>query len=309
MRASGRTRMAVSALALMAAASSSAEPAQPVPTWTREVRDTLGTAVNPLGLQDTLEVSWLRPLSASDAVLVKDAHLSFGVTPRLTPAYARLGAWIEIAPLSVLELRAGIEPGAYFGTFKSLLYFDGYAARFDNDARKARGDEARGAAAGRIYLAPTLKAKAGRVVVRAHAEFEWWKASERGTFFYEPERDTLLRAASDSMVRGDALILYELGGPAAGKRYLGAAYDLTWVYAASENRRQTLGIAGVCGLGAKRLGVSEPALFVKVFSYLEDPSKAGQLGAQLAVTFRLGRSSARRASPARALRTGGRGPR
>ncbi len=287
-------QVSVSALVLLLAAAAPVRSEEPTRGSTRELRSTLATAVNPVGLQEGLDASWRRSLSTSGHALLKDAHLSFGVSPRLTPAYARVGAWIQVAPLSVLELRAGFEPVAYFGTFSSLLYFDGYDARFDSDARRARRGEARPALAGRAYLAPTLKAKAGRVALRAHAELEWWRARQQGAFFYEPARDTLLRASGDSLVTADALALYELGSRGgSSKRYVGAAYDLTWARAAHENRRQTVGVVGVWSLGAKRLGLHQPTLFGKVFSYLEDPYKTKQLGAQFALSFSIRPASAR----------------
>lgn len=257
--------------------------------WQAESRETVAGAVNPLGLQNTFERTWKRSLSTSPDPLLADAHVSFGIADRLTPAYNRLGVWVEIAPLSIVELRAGIEPVAYFGIFKSLLAFDSYDARFDDDARTSRGGEAASALAGRAYVAPTIKLKVGRVVARTRAEFEWWKARFDGPYFYEPTRDTLLRARGDAMLTSETLVLYELrSGP--GRRILaGAVHDLTRVYEARRNQKQDVGVVGIFGLGRQLLGAHEPMLFVKAFRYVEDPYRTGQFGGQLALGFDVGR--------------------
>lgn len=268
---------------------SAEEAAGPRPSLTRQVRNSLGGSFNPLGLQDVLEVSWRRSLSGSANPLISEAHVSFGLSQRLTPAYDRPGVWLEAAPLSILDIRAGVEPVVYFGTFKSLLYFSEYSARFDDDARKARADEAVLGLAGRAYVAPTLKARFGSVLVRAHTEFDWWRARDKGRFFYEPSRDTLLRASGDAMMTGEAVLLYEWNRRGGRKVLLGPVYDLSWVYDARENRKQDIGLVGVWQSGGKRLGLREPVLFAKVFYYLEDPWKKHEMGAHLAVGFAIGR--------------------
>jgi hypothetical protein len=257
--------------------------------WRAESHEMVAGAVNPLGLQNSFERTWKRSLSASPNPLVSDAHVSFGIADRLTPAYNRLGAWVEVAPLSVLEVRAGIEPVAYFGTFKSLLAFESYDAPFDDDARTRRGGEATSAVAGRAYVAPTMKLKVGRVLARTRAEFEWWKARFDGPYFYEPTRDTLLRSRGDAMVTSETVLLYELrSGP--GRRILaGAVHDLTRVYKARRNQKQDVGVVGIFGLGRQVLGAHEPMLFFKAFRYVEDPYKTGQFGGQIALGFDVGK--------------------
>ncbi len=253
----------------------------------REVRHTLAGAVNPAGLQDTLEASWSRRISASPRVISRDAHVAWGVASRVTPAYVRVGAWAEIAPLSIFELRVGAEPTAYFGTFHSLLGFSSYADRFDDEARKARSSEARAGAAGRVYAAPTLKARLGRLVFRSRAEVEWWKAGS-GPYFYEPARDTLLKSSGDGLVTTETLLLVEVSSRLGRKLLLGPVHDLTSVFAASRNRKQDVGLMIVCGIGSHTLGLHEPTLVAKAFRYLEDPYKRGQIGAQLAISSTLG---------------------
>lgn len=285
-----RTVVAIVAGAVLGGA---AAPGAEEPTrgrWQTETRETLGGAVNPVGLQNVLERSWTRPLFASKRTILADAHVAFGAADRLTPAYNRFGVWAELAPLSVLELRAGIEPVAYFGTFKSLLSFPSYDARFDDRARDARGADARFAVAGRAYLSPVLKARLGPIVTRVRADFEWWRARTDGPFFYEPTRDTLLRARSDAMMTSEAVLLWEHVSEGGRKLLVGPVHDMTWVYDAPQNRKQDLGVLGILVLGHRVLGLREPAIYVKIFRYVEDPYKTGELGAQIAIGCSPGRA-------------------
>jgi len=256
-----------------------------------EVHESLGSGVNPLGLQSGLDVTWHWPLSRSRRPLLADAHLAVGVTDRLSPAYNRVGAFFELAPLSVFDVRVGVEPVLYFGTFSALLGFPGYDAPFGDaalDARRAHGDAVSGLA-GRAYVAPTAKVKVGRLLARAHADFEWWRAKRPGAaFFYEPARDTLLDARGDSLVWAETMVLYVLGDRPGHRMLVGPVHTVTRAWRAPGNEKQDLGLLAIVGLGTKRLGANEPTLFARVFYYLRDPHRGGQVGAQAAIGFGLG---------------------
>ena len=269
-----------------------AEEAVPPTGPRREIRGSIGTAVNPLGLQNGADVLWRWPLSKASHPLRSDAHLTLGLASRLSPAYERLGAFVEIAPLSVLDVRVGFEPVFYFGTFNSMLGFSGYDARFDDTARDELRAQGRATAglAGRAYVAPTAKIEVGRVIARAHAELEWWRAKQPGApFFYEPTRDILLDARGDAMMTAETIVVYELSRRPGRKVLAGPVHTLTRVYHAAPNQKQDLGLMAIVGLGRSRLGMTEPTLFAKVFWYLEDPYRRHRVGAQLALGFGVGR--------------------
>jgi hypothetical protein len=249
----------------------------------RRVSNTLGSSLNPLGLQDrlTLERRW--GLGSSKNPLLSDAHISLGLSNNLSPAYDRLGLWAELSPLSVLDIRAGVEPVVYFGTYGHLSAFPSYDSDFSKSARDRIKSQAVARAGVRWHVSPTLKLKLGRVVARSAAEFEWWKVDAPGEFFYEPTRDTLLDSDGDALMALSSQLLYELG---RDKRVLaGLSHELTSVPAAPQNRIQRLGLLGIWKVRGRRLGLGEPTVVGGVFRYLEDPSKKGELGAVLAVSF------------------------
>lgn len=112
-----RRRCAAAVLACLLASEGSAEEPSPAHPWKRRFENTFAFVLNPLGIQDAFEVSWTKPINRSDAPLYKDAHIAAGVASKLTPAFERVGAWFEYSPLSILDLRVGVEPVYYFGTY------------------------------------------------------------------------------------------------------------------------------------------------------------------------------------------------
>lgn len=252
----------------------------------REVRGQLGASVNNMGLQNTIDVTWTWPLSSSTNPLLSGAHITTGITHALTPAQTRLGGWIEVAPLSVFDVRVGFDPSAYFGTFNSLQSFDSYADPFDKTARDTRGGGKVGTA-GRLYVSPSLKMQAGPIVALAGADFEWWRSNASGALFYEPTRDTLLKSGGDRLVTTTSIVMYRRA-MRSGTMSAGAIHNTTNVFDARRNRIQKLGVIGVREFDTGRFHLPRPRFTVVVSRYLADPSKEGQWSAALAIGFKRG---------------------
>jgi len=198
--------------------------------WKRRIDNTFVFVLNPLGIMDSLDVTWTKPINRSDDRLHKDAHVAAGVVNRLAPAFLRVGPWFEYSPLSVVDLRVGVEPIYYFGTFKAFLPFESASANFDDEVIQARQGEAAAGFAGRVYFAPTLKASAGSVVARVRAEVAYYKAQKQGEpFFYEPILDTLVKAEGSTVLTVEALALREFRLSGGQTLLLGPVYDLTTV--------------------------------------------------------------------------------
>jgi hypothetical protein len=253
-----------------------------------DVRGQLGASVNKPGLQNTLEVSWSRPLSRSNHPLLADAHLSAGLVSVTTPALARLGGWVEYSPLSILDIRAGVEPSAYFGKFNSLLSFGAYSDPYDQETRDARDDLKPGTGS-RTYVAPALKLRKGRLVARAGAEFERWSSNATGPFFYEPTRDALLKAAGDYLMTTSTVAMYQHDYQSGGLLSGGIIHNVTHVFDAPDNRSQRLGLIGAREFSSPHFRVPHLRMTAVVWRYLEDPSKRDQWGGALAFSFRTGK--------------------
>ena len=280
------------AMGLVSVPAMSQEPAgterQSHPGPVRQDRGQLGASVNTLGLQNTLERSWTWSLWASRHPLLADAHVSTGVVSVVTPALTRFGGWFEVSPLSVLDVRAGVEPAAYFGTFNSLKSLDSYDAPFDSKTLKAIPDPKTGYGS-RVYVEPVLKARAGPIVAKVDATFERWQTSAVGPFFYEPTRDTLLRSSGDMMLTATSVAMYQRTVGADGTLSAGVLHSLTDVFDAPGNRSQRLGLIVIREYSSTRFHVPHLRLLVTAWQYLEDPSKRHQFGAAAAIGFSRGR--------------------
>ncbi|MBK5254792.1 MAG: hypothetical protein JJE39_02050 [Vicinamibacteria bacterium] len=266
----------------------SAQTATPSEAWKRHVENTFAFVLNPLGIQDAFDISWTRSLSDRDDLLHKDAHLAAGVSSKLSPAFERIGGWLEYSPLSVIDLRVGVEPVYYFGTYKVFLPFDRAAARFDDDVIESRVDEAASGFAGRLYLSPTLKAKAGPVAARVRAEIAFWKAQKKGEpFYYEPALDTLIKASGSRVLTLEALALREFRLSSGTTLRVGPVYDLTTVSDARVNRKQDVGLLAVWSKSGAFHAFTDPTIAAKLIYFLEDPWRRHEAAAQIAFIFGL----------------------
>ncbi|MEO8499458.1 MAG: hypothetical protein ABI565_00985 [Vicinamibacteria bacterium] len=284
-------RVLLCALAVTAGAETKASPGGAVAggrEWKRRFENTFAFVANPLGIQDAFEVSWTKPINRSDALLYKDAHLAAGAVSKLTPAFERLGAWFEYSPLSVLDLRVGVEPVYYFGTYKVFLPFDRASARFDDNVIEARVKEASPGFAGRVYVSPTLKARVGATMARVRAELGLWKAQKKGEpFYYEPAWDTLIKASGSRVLALEALALREFKLSDSRTLLLGPVYDLTTVSDAAVNRKQDIGVLAVWSKSGAFHALKDPTLAAKGYYFLKDPWRRHQAALQLAFVFGL----------------------
>ncbi|HXK10109.1 MAG TPA: hypothetical protein VMT70_10720 [Vicinamibacteria bacterium] len=269
-------------LALPCAASAGETPsARP---WS-SLEESLGASFNRLGLQNQLELSWGQPLTESRNALLADAHLGAGFTHTLTPSYTRLGAWVEAAPLSILVVRAGAEPSYYFGTFGSLMSFGSYDDDFSDRAREARASDARPGSAVRFHVSPTVRMRLGSFAVASSAALEWWASTAAGPLFYEPARDTLLKAAGDRLLLVSSVLVRERRTKGGGTIRFGLSHDLTYVMDAPGNRCQKLGLVFARRLAGRHLGLPSPWLGAGVGYYLDDPTRKGQVTAGVGLSM------------------------
>jgi hypothetical protein len=285
-------------------------PVQPPPTervpskdmsFQREIRNTSGFSVNLIGLQNSFDMNWSKPLFDTENILLSNAHISVGLNNSTSPAYTRVGAWVEIAPTSLFDLRFGVEPSVYFGNFSTIINFVDYASPFSEAAIEAIDDQSAPGVAGRIYFEPTFHIKApvgpGNVIAAAYADFELWKlfsTEAAANFFYESQRDTLVQSSGDLVVPGANVLLYEYNLDEAKGRKIIAGLNHEYLVIPggdNDNTRQTLGLLVVANL-AKRMGsLYKPTVIFKVHNYLQDRADLGKLnefGAQAAFRFYIG---------------------
>ena len=270
-------RLSLTAACLAAAAlHAHAQEARPA---TREIRGQIGASINNAGLQNTLELSWTR------------RAISAGIVHGLTPAQTRLGGWLQVSPAPMFDLRAGVDPSLYFGTFNSLQGFDAYDNAFDKDARDARAGAKTGYSV-RAYVAPTLKMKAGPIVASVTGELEFWRSNAAAPYFYEPTRDTLLKSSGDRLLATTSVVMYRRT-VGEGALSAGAIHTTVRVFDAGANDVRKLGAIVVREFSGTHFRLPRPRITVIAAKYLDDPAKQGQWTAAAAIGFRATRSAAR----------------
>lgn len=262
-----------------------AAPAGPVST---DVRTQLATSYNNPGLQWSLDWSTRRLTRPEGGRLTSDAHVALGSSAIVSPSNARLGVWAQYAPLSIAVLRAGVEPAQYFGTFDSLMTFDRQDVPFDNATRRDRGGASAGRAL-RLYVTPTLRLRAGRVVAQVSGDIDRWFSSAGGTWFYEPTRDTLLRSSGSLLTATRAVVMYEHATAGGTRVGLGGLHTFQQVDRRRLNEIQRLGLIGTLQSERPWRFLKRPAVNLIVARYLEDPSKDGEYFAALTVATTLRR--------------------
>jgi hypothetical protein len=256
----------------------------PAPATSRQVIDTVGASVNTPGLQNALTVAWSRRLGTSDAPLKKDAHLTFGVSQLLAPSYARIAPWVEYAPLSILDVRCGIEPSVYFPTYGTFAPFTSYDQDYSWDTVSEM--EGSSALAVRLYVKPRVRVRVGPIVAFVQGEVERWQTNADAALIYEPWRDTLIRAAGATLVsETDALMVEH--AVSGGKWSVGVTHDILSNVDSSATRIERAGVLVIREFAGKRFGLRAPTFVASAAYYLNDPSKEGTVYAWMALSFRV----------------------
>ena len=259
------------------------------PATVRTATGQLGASINNAGLQQSFDFTASRPLTTSKSPWLADAHAAVGGSIAASPAGARAGVWVEVAPVSIWTVRAGVEPAQYFGTFHSLTSFDSRLEAFDAGAREARNAAASGRTMNR-YLTQTLQLQAGHFAARATLNSEHWTATVPGPLFYEPTRDSLLAVDGDHVQSINSVLVYQRALPGGGQLMFGPMHSLVRIHSEHQlNRIQKAGVVAGHQMSRNHFGLIRPRVSAQIAYYIDDPSKKGQWSAAAAVGFALKR--------------------
>ena len=137
-------------------------------------KNTLALRVNPLGLIYDGRFSFRVRLFHDDTVakskVLRDNFLGFGLAPTASPAFVRVGPYVEFNPLSIFGLWAAIQYVQYFGTFDLAQGFPGAQSNFSDTALKAGGPTNRQVTGGWDFtLGASFQAKVSNVLIRSQA--------------------------------------------------------------------------------------------------------------------------------------------
>lgn len=189
-------------------------------------RNTFALRVNPLGLLYDGRFMYRFRLYESESKALRDNFLGIGLAPTASPAFVRVGPYVEFNPLTVLGFWAAAQVTQYFGTFNLLQGFAGAQSNF-SDAQLARngapsdgsGDDNYAATGWELTLGATFQVKVKSVVIKSAArlvrgdfnlktgqrvyydQFYDVLAPNRG-FFFTNDLDVLWQGLENKLVAG-----------------------------------------------------------------------------------------------------------
>jgi hypothetical protein len=189
--------------------------APPEPPRTRLLLNNLvAFRYNPLGLEDQVRLGLQTRLYRSQDARLRDNFIFTGVSPKINPAFVKLGPSIEIQPLSIFNLRLAAEFIGFYSTFGAVQSFRSPTAEYSDTALLAGRDAKRNYATygAHAMIEPTLQVKFGPFVVRDKVAIEYWKINVRDgdTVWYDITLDTLVPADGWVVTNDlDALYLHD----------------------------------------------------------------------------------------------------
>lgn len=239
---------------------------------------TIGLQLNPLGAENQMALSICVPFTRVPGALFDFTNLELGLVNYLSPVYDHQGAFVSVAPLSILKLRAEVTG---FGIWPIPLdgggYFthDSYAANFQKSAHPH--NKADSAAGSVVAFSAALQGKVplsrGAAVLAIDTLLaELWTVGS-GPFWYNSRRDALL-ARSDWVIKNTAFAVVEIPLTENINIRAGLADDATFIPAAGYT---TNIVAGLTTLVIKRVGktIRNFQPFLRAGIYTEHASASG----------------------------------
>lgn len=257
---------------------------------------TLVGQVNPLGLELQLQAGRCHPLVTVPGPLFDYTNLQYGVAAYLSPVYAMPGAFVSIAPLSVLELRAEVE---HVEEWTIGMDGSGYFPldRYDAPVQTLPAANARAARGDTVNFTATLQAElplaAGWSLLAVDsASWQHWRLGD-APFYYHVRYDLVL-GRRDWLLKNTALVLLNHDLSDRFKVRLGVTEDDTWVRG-SGYHQSLLGLLATGVISRWPSSRSELQPFLRIGGYTAHEQRQGelQLLAGVSVAFELPVSSPR----------------
>ncbi len=184
---------------------------------------TLGVRINPIGIEERLNVFFRRRLSADPSPLWRESSVAVGLTPTLTPSVIRLGPTFELRPLTILTLSASGYFQSWIKTFNHLQSYPSATAGHSDDDRQAGGDADLdyGTTGAEIQLRAQVLAKVGPIVLRGDVNLHRASVDLRDgdRVYYDPRADLLLPNGGFWLVSDTDLVWMSDFGLIAGARF------------------------------------------------------------------------------------------
>ena len=151
-----------------------------------------------------------------DNILFQNTGVVAQVGADISPSFLRYGARAVFSPIEVLDISAYAMKNHYFPVFQTLVGYDtpdaNYGHNSDIDVYKIDQNRQAGGGGWQAGTGLTLKAKVGSVISLINTNIEYFDVqaeSPLGDWFWEPEKEVLIRAEGATMVDGAFLLMNE----------------------------------------------------------------------------------------------------
>jgi hypothetical protein len=193
-------------------------------------RSVIALRGNPTGLLYDGRLGYRLRLHDNEGLALRDNFVGGGAALALTPAFVRIGPYVEVAPASFVTVWASLQYSRYFGGFGILQSFPSPRGDFSDDELDRRAELPDGdplanySTSGlELTLGLDLQAKIGSVAVRAQNRLIRPDVDLRDgdQVFYEQTTDVLMPDGGFSLV-SDVDVAYL--GLMAGRLVVAARY-------------------------------------------------------------------------------------
>jgi hypothetical protein len=188
--------LSFTALSLIAAsASAQVDPQPPTQLFYKNLT---AVRVNPLGLVDLGEIAFRLRLFESDSDIAKQNFIGAGAVVGISPAWGRVGALVEVQPLTILRLYASYEFMGYFSSFDLMSSYPSANEPFSDSVIRDRvetaGREAYATYGGMLTLGTSVQLKVGPIAARFffRAMHQSFDLRDGDVVFYDQLQDLLV---------------------------------------------------------------------------------------------------------------------
>lgn len=191
----------------------------------------------PIGMESQNTALVRAPLwTEQTSELFGDCGVGAGLSAKLNPAFPSVGPSIEITPLAVLVVRAGMDLTWFAGGFGYLQSWPDASdpGVYVEENREATADDRYATTATRTWIEPMIQAKVWRIAARSTFGVEHWRAKleDGDTVFYAGSVDSFV--PNRGFVLTDHTDLLYVDGPLV----VGARWSGVWPMVGAEDRQQ-----------------------------------------------------------------------
>lgn len=242
------------------------------------LRQTVVMLLNPTGAEHQARLGVCAPLYASTSEALWGNHVELGASTYLSPVYAFVGPYFEIAPSSFFSLRVeltgvGVWPIPIGGA--GYYPLSGPRATFrDADVPGDKGQSAKGWAA-KVISGWGAKASLGKKAALLAGDALWLDHEELGgAAYYLDVRNDLVAARVENVVANEGAILLELG---FGKTFFRVGpYDALRATPQSGYVGHQLGGMAMLELTDVSRAISSLAIWARLGGYTHHAIRAGE---------------------------------